>query len=139
LAEVEAERIVIHQQVQFETGTSALRAESAQVLSQVAQVLAAHPEITRVEVQGHTDEVGTRAFNQRLAAGRAQAVVHWLVQHGVAAERLVARGYGSDVPLATNATEQGRRANRRVEFKIIERVKTGSDVPATAPEPGVSP
>lgn len=139
LVELEAERIVIHQQVQFETGTSALRAESAEVLRQVAAVLAAHPEITHVEVQGHTDEVGTRDFNQRLATTRAQAVVHWLVQHGVAADRLVARGYGSDVPLATNATEQGRRANRRVEFKIIERASDRAGEPATPSEPGASP
>jgi outer membrane protein OmpA-like peptidoglycan-associated protein len=138
LAEVEAERIVIHQQVQFETGTSALRAESAEVLGQVAEILRAHPEITRVEVQGHTDEVGTREFNQRLSAGRAHAVVHWLVQHGVADERLVARGYGSDVPLATNATEQGRRTNRRVEFRILERADPTAAEPGT-PESEVSP
>jgi len=128
LAEVEAERIVIRQQVQFETGTSALRPESDEVLGQVASSLQAHPEIVRVEVQGHTDEVGTHDYNQRLSVGRAQAVVQWLVQHGVAAERLVARGYGSDVPLATNATEAGRRTNRRVEFRILERAE-----PRTAP------
>ncbi len=138
LAEVDAERIVIHQQVQFETGTSALRPESAEVLGQVAEILRVHPEITRVEVQGHTDEVGTRDFNQRLSAGRALAVVHWLVQQGVAAERLVARGYGSDVPLATNATEQGRRTNRRVEFRILERADPTRAEPGT-PESEASP
>ncbi|HEU5076627.1 MAG TPA: OmpA family protein, partial [Polyangiaceae bacterium] len=136
LAEVDAERIVIHQQVQFETGTSALRPESDVLLGQVAEVLKMHPEILRVEVQGHTDEVGTRDFNRRLSVGRARAVVHWLIQHGVAAERLVARGYGSDVPLATNATEQGRRANRRVEFRILERAGSASeDEPTPLPEP----
>lgn len=136
LAEVDAERIVIHQQVQFETGTSALRPESDALLNEVAEVLKTHPEILRVEVQGHTDEVGTREFNQRLSVGRARAVVHWLMQHGVAAERLVARGYGSDVPLATNATEQGRRTNRRVEFRIIERAGSGAGEERTPlPEP----
>lgn len=137
LAEVEAERIVIHQRVEFETGTSALRPESAEVLGRVAEILAAHPEITRVEVQGHTDEVGTRDFNQRLSRGRAEAVVLWLSQHGVAEARLVARGYGSDVPLATNATAEGRRTNRRVEFRIVERA--GSAAPFEPTEPGASP
>jgi len=134
LAEVAAERIVIHQQVQFETGTAELKPESAEVLGEVKEVLVQHPEIERVEVQGHTDEVGTPDFNRRLSLGRARAVVHWLEQHGVVAERLVARGYGAEVPIASNATEQGRRANRRVEFHVLARAPE-----AAPPEPRTSP
>ena len=125
---------MIHQQVQFETGTAELKPESAEVLGEVAAILGQHPEIERIEVQGHTDEVGTADFNRRLSLARARAVVHWLNQHGVAAERLVARGHGAEVPIASNATEQGRRANRRVEFHVLSR--TGAVSPS---EPRTSP
>lgn len=117
-----AEReIVITEQVVFDTGTAVIRAESDQLLEDVARVLREHPELKRVEVQGHTDNTGTPEFNRTLSQERARAVVAWLTAHGIAAERLHATGHGTDVPLAPNDTEEGRAKNRRVEFKVLER------------------
>jgi outer membrane protein OmpA-like peptidoglycan-associated protein len=113
-----AQNIVLSQQVQFETATSVLRPESDGVLSEVARVLGEHPEVEEVEVQGHTDEQGTAEFNRRLGQGRAEAVVNWLVQHGIRRDRLKAKGYGADRAIAENVTEEGRQKNRRVEFRV---------------------
>jgi OOP family OmpA-OmpF porin len=118
--------IVLSQQVQFETGTAVLRAESDRVLSEVARILADHPEIELIEVQGHTDEVGTADYNRQLGQSRATSVVDWLVQHGIKRDRLAPKGYGSDRPIADNASDAGRQKNRRVEFQILRRKSTDS-------------
>jgi len=120
-AKLAEHEIVITEQVVFDTGTAVIRPESDQLLGEVAHVLREHPELTRVEVQGHTDNTGTPEFNRTLSQDRARAVVHWLIAHGIAAERLHATGHGTDVPLASNDTEEGRAKNRRVEFKVLER------------------
>ena len=133
------EELVLVQQVTFETGTAVLRAESSGILTEVARLLAEHTEIALVEVQGHTDETGTGDFNRRLSENRARSVVEWLVGHGVAPERLVAKGYGKDQPIADNATEAGRAKNRRVVFRILKRSDTATPAPASAPTPGGAP
>jgi OmpA-OmpF porin, OOP family len=129
--EIVADELVLRQQVTFETGTAVLRPESDSTLTEVARVLAEHPDVESVEVQGHTDETGTPEFNRRLSEERARSVVAWLVAHGIAPERLIAKGYGKDQPLADNATEAGRAQNRRVVFRIL-RMKN-------APAPGGTP
>jgi outer membrane protein OmpA-like peptidoglycan-associated protein len=91
------------------------------VLEAVAAVLAAHPEITKVSVEGHTDNVGKVAHNKELSANRAAAVVKWLVQHGIDKSRLTSKGWGIEKPIVSNSTEEGRTKNRRVEFHIEER------------------
>jgi outer membrane protein OmpA-like peptidoglycan-associated protein len=118
-AKLVAAQIVISEQVQFETGTAAIRPESAAILGEVVRVLGAHPEIEHVEIQGHTDTTGSAELNRTLSEERASAVRSWLVAHGVAEERLVARGYGPDRPIADNASEAGRSQNRRVEFHVL--------------------
>lgn len=118
------QEIVLSQQVQFEVGTAVLRPESDIVLSEVARVLGDHPEVELVEVQGHTDESGTPDLNRRLGQERASRVVAWLVEHGVGRDRLSPKGYGSDRPIADNATDEGRQKNRRVEFRVL-RMKVG--------------
>jgi outer membrane protein OmpA-like peptidoglycan-associated protein len=120
------QRIGISQQVEFETGTSVLRPESDAILREVMRVLVEHPELVRVEIQGHTDDRGTREFNQRLSEERARSVMSWLVARGIAETRLMAKGYGQDQPLAENATEAGRALNRRVEFRVLETAAKGS-------------
>lgn len=125
---LEGARIVIAEQVQFETGTATLRPESDAVLAAVARVLRDNPQVTRVEVQGHTDASGPEALNANLGQQRADAVVKWLVDHGIAAARLTARGYGASRPLGDNATEEGRTRNRRVDF-----------VAEQTPPPGAAP
>jgi outer membrane protein OmpA-like peptidoglycan-associated protein len=87
----------------------------------VADVLQAHVELVRLEVQGHTDSTGSKALNQRLSQARADAVMNALVSRGVEKGRLTAKGYGQDMPIADNTSEEGRQKNRRVQFSIVEK------------------
>jgi len=118
---VTAEKIEILEQVHFETGKAVIRPESFDLLRNVASVLKAHPEIEQIEVQGHTDNRGGQASNMRLSQKRAEAVRAFLIQEGVEASRLTAKGYGPTRPVADNKTEAGRAANRRVEFVIQKK------------------
>jgi outer membrane protein OmpA-like peptidoglycan-associated protein len=118
LAAVVGRRIQILQRIQFETDRDVLRPESEPVLRDVAAVLLAHPEITRVWVEGHTDGAGEAARNALLSEQRARAVLRWLVRRGVALDRLQARGLGPTRPIGSNRTPEGRAANRRVEFRV---------------------
>jgi outer membrane protein OmpA-like peptidoglycan-associated protein len=70
-----------------------------------------------LEVQGHTDNVGGDDYNQKLSDSRANAVLEWLRAKGIAADRLTAHGYGLQVPIADNGSDEGRAKNRRVEIK----------------------
>jgi len=85
------------------------------VLGEVVKLLQTDPAL-RLEVQGHTDATGPAERNRALSEKRAQAVVAALVTMGIDAGRLTAKGYGADVPVADNATEDGRQKNRRVEL-----------------------
>jgi outer membrane protein OmpA-like peptidoglycan-associated protein len=76
-----------------------------------------NPAIT-IEVSGHTDNVGSTAYNQHLSERRAQAVINHLITNGINPKRLLARGYGSSQPVSPNDTEQGRQQNRRIEFRV---------------------
>lgn len=107
----------------FGTDKIELAADYKKMLDQVAELLRKHPEITRVEVQGYTDSTGDAAYNQTLSERRASAVRDYLVSQGVAAERLSAKGFGEEQPIATNDTDAGREKNRRVEFLIVERAE----------------
>jgi outer membrane protein OmpA-like peptidoglycan-associated protein len=118
--------IVIMDQVQFKTGSAVILPISDDLLRQVAAVVTEHPEITKVEVQGHTDSRGGKAYNRRLSQKRADAVRKWLVNYGqIDSRRLSAHGYGMDQPIADNATSEGRQKNRRVQFKILEKSNRG--------------
>jgi len=128
-ASLRAQEIVISEQVRFETNTAVLRSESDAILGAVAQVLAEHPQIQLLEVQGHTDATGTPELNRRLSQERAAAVVAWLTAHGVDPRRLRARGYGRERPIADNATEAGRASNRRVEFRVLDDSATREGAP----------
>lgn len=101
--------------VNFETGRSALKAESYAVLDEVAASLSANAEI-RIEIAGYTDSTGSAAVNLRLSAARAAAVRAYLASKGVSPVRMTARGYGKANPIAPNTTPAGRAQNRRVEL-----------------------
>ncbi len=105
--------ITLH--VNFDTGKATITADSAQTLDTAAAALKAAGDI-KVEVGGHTDNVGTPESNLKLSQDRAQAVMAALVQRGVPAARLTAKGYGQTAPIADNRTEDGRAKNRRVEL-----------------------
>ncbi len=105
------------QGIQFETGKSVIKKKSYGILNQIVKVFQDNPT-WKAEVQGHTDITGGYEMNMRLSDDRANAVRNYLVEHGVAAERLTAKGYGPDKPIDTNKTKAGRQQNRRVEFDI---------------------
>src|SRR5690606_21961692 len=108
--------------VRFDTAKATIRAESAPVLDQAAAMLRQAPSV-RVEVGGHTDNVGSAASNLALSQQRADSVRAALVQRGIDAARLTAKGYGHTAPVADNRSEDGRAANRRVEIR-----KTGGSI-----------
>ncbi len=127
--------IVINEQVQFDFDLATIKEVSFPLLDQVAQTLKEHPEILKVEVQGHTDNQGKPEHNKTLSQNRAQAVRKALVKRGVDFLRLEAKGYGQDVPIADNESEEGRKKNRRVQFKILQQKEPGApgDKPAAPP------
>jgi outer membrane protein OmpA-like peptidoglycan-associated protein len=104
--------------VTFEFNKSRLTLDAMKVLDFVAQSVKAHPE-AKIEVGGYSDSVGSTVYNQRLSLARARSVRVYLVQQGVAADQLTAVGYGKSKPVASNATEQGRAQNRRVELRRL--------------------
>lgn len=122
-ARVEGDRIVIAEPVQFATGSATILPESGELLRAVAEILLQHPEIELLSVEGHTDGDGSPQRNEKLSRDRALSVVMRLVDNGVTARRLTARGLGAQNPIDDNATPEGRRRNRRVEFRIV-RVRT---------------
>lgn len=104
--------------VNFDLGSASLRPEAYPVLFHAVQVLLSNPDM-KVEIQGHTDNIGSEKFNQTLSEKRAQTVKNYLVARGVGASRLVTVGYGESKPIADNKTAQGRAMNRRIEFKVL--------------------
>jgi OOP family OmpA-OmpF porin len=110
--------------VQFETATAELKSVSFPLLDEVVQVMTDDPSI-RIAVHGHTDSRGSAVYNRDLSQRRAQAVVKYLTDKGVPLDRLEAKGFGADKPIATNDTDQGRATNRRVEFKILQPAEGG--------------
>jgi outer membrane protein OmpA-like peptidoglycan-associated protein len=113
-----ADQLVLADSVPFDFGSAALGPNADPILRQVAAAVLERPDILRVEVQGHADDRGTVAFNQALSQARADAVAAALVSLGVPREQLHAVGYGTQRPVASNDTEAGRTANRRVAFVL---------------------
>jgi outer membrane protein OmpA-like peptidoglycan-associated protein len=119
--EVKEDRIDLGETVQFETGSAKLIDQSKTLLDEVAGQLRDHPELTKIQIEGHTDSKAGKAFNQRLSEQRAAAVKTYLVSKGIEANRLTTKGFGETRPVADNNTEDGRFKNRRVDFKILKR------------------
>jgi outer membrane protein OmpA-like peptidoglycan-associated protein len=119
VVEIETERLSLKESIQFDTGRDSIKAASFPVLDQIAKLLIEHPELERVRVEGHTDNVGAAAYNKDLSERRASSVVRYLTGKGVGRERLSAAGFGFERPVASNATALGRAKNRRVEFTIL--------------------
>ena len=109
----------ILQNIFFDVDKYDLKEKSITELQKILRFLKENPSI-KVEISGHTDNSGTAAYNVQLSEKRAQSVNNFLIENGVEPDRLSTRGYGSDQPIADNATEEGRQKNRRIEFKIIQ-------------------
>jgi len=118
---VEGKEIVILEKVYFDTNKSTIKKKSHSLLRDVAALMVKYPNIKRVEVQGHTDSVGSDASNQTLSQARAEAVVTFLVGQGVDKARLVAKGYGESKPEVQGSSDEALAKNRRVQFLILEQ------------------
>lgn len=111
------------QGIQFDTGKDRIKPTSYIILNQIVKVLIENPSY-KVEVQGHTDNIGNPDANLKLSEKRALAVRSYLIEKGINADRITAKGYGDTVPVASNKTAAGRAKNRRVEFVVsFEEVK----------------
>jgi len=95
-------------------------AGSEVVLEQLKQFLDENPQVTKLRLEGHTDNTGDNAHNMKLSGERALTIKKWLVDKGIPKERLIAVGFGPTKPIADNKTEEGKAQNRRSEFKIAE-------------------
>jgi outer membrane protein OmpA-like peptidoglycan-associated protein/tetratricopeptide (TPR) repeat protein len=110
---------IVLNNVFFETNKWELKPESMVELDRLAMLLQSNPE-KKIEIGGHTDNVGSDDANLTLSNNRAQSVVDYLIKKGIPTARLSAKGYGETQPIATNDTDAGRAKNRRTEFKVIE-------------------
>jgi len=119
LVVVTDKEIKITQQIHFEFNKDVIRKESFPILDAVVEVLVRIPEM-RIEIQGHTDNKGSAAYNLKLSDRRAASVRRYLVNKGISTDRLVSHGYGMTRPLVPNDTEQNRALNRRVQFMRTE-------------------
>ncbi|MFP2899155.1 adventurous gliding motility protein AgmC [Corallococcus sp. 4LFB] len=127
---VEGERILILEKVYFATNKDVILPRSFPILKQVAAVLRANPQVELLRVEGHTDSQGSDVANLDLSKRRAASVKTFLVNEGIAAERLESEGYGESKPVDTNKTAAGRENNRRVEFNITRMGKVEVEKPA---------
>ena len=110
--------IQILKQIQFDTGKATIKPTSFGILDEIVKLMRANPDIGHLSIEGHTDDRGAVDMNNKLSQSRAESVMKYLADHGIAEERLEAHGYGPSRPIAPNETEGGRQKNRRVEFHI---------------------
>ncbi|MBS2030431.1 MAG: OmpA family protein [Deltaproteobacteria bacterium] len=130
LVVITREKLEIKDKIYFDTDKSTIQKKSFKLLDQIASVIKSHPAITKVRIEGHTDNVGKAEHNRKLSQDRANSVRDYLVKHGVEANRLESQGFGPDRPIDTNKTAKGRANNRRVEFVIVQ-----PEAPAGTPAP----
>jgi outer membrane protein OmpA-like peptidoglycan-associated protein len=120
LDRVEVGAKVVLKNIYFETGKATLLPESYATLNSVVRLLENNPTL-RLEISGHTDNVGSEKFNLKLSNDRAKSCVNYLIQNGISNDRLEYTGYAFKFPIAPNNTAEGRAQNRRVEFKILSK------------------
>lgn len=132
---LESERLRIKNQILFEFGSNKIDPSSFPILDEVAKVLAVNPKVGPVLIEGHTDNVGPRAFNIDLSRRRAKAVEDYLITKGIAKERLRSDGFGFDKPIVPNDTPINRAKNRRTEFRLVDEIDVDKGGPKPAPKP----
>jgi outer membrane protein OmpA-like peptidoglycan-associated protein len=109
------------QQINFGTDSAEILSSSFPLMGQISDILRINPELRAVQIQGHTDDQGTRQYNQQLSERRANSVRDWLINAGIADSRLTARGFGMDQPIVPGNSDEARASNRRVQFLISVR------------------
>lgn len=122
---VSGTQIELAGRIEFQTGEDELSSGASQILDAVANVLVQQPEIVRIAIEGHTDDVGAEETNLELSRRRAVAVARWLIEHGVDQRRIEVHGYGPRRPKVPNDSDEARATNRRVEFTITKRDPRG--------------
>jgi OOP family OmpA-OmpF porin len=120
--EVKGDSVNIPGNIVFETKSAKIKDGSGSevVLEQLKKFLDDNPQVTKLRIEGHTDNVGQPADNMKLSGERSLTIKKWLIDHGIVKERLIATGFGETKPIADNSKEEGRAQNRRTEFKIAE-------------------
>lgn len=114
------------EKIQFEKASSKLVPVSNAILDRVVNIVKESPSIKHMEIRGFTSSEGIAAKNKALSQARAEAVMAYLVAHGVPKDKLNAKGFGPDNPIAPNDTEENREKNRRVTFEV-EEMKVGGE------------
>ena len=118
LVKLRDDKIEIQQKIFFETGKANILSKSFGLLDQVVSLVVENPQVKKISIEGHTDDVGSDDSNLKLSQARAESVRNYLAENGVSVERLSARGYGETRPILPNTSKRNRSLNRRVEFKI---------------------
>jgi outer membrane protein OmpA-like peptidoglycan-associated protein len=116
------EQIVLPDQIDFETNEARIKETpgTQSTLEKLAELMKKHPNVTKLRIEGHTDNVGRKKANDKLSKARADAVAKWLTQHDVEDKRLLTVGFGSSRPLKPNDSEANRAQNRRTEYYVEE-------------------
>jgi outer membrane protein OmpA-like peptidoglycan-associated protein len=122
--------IVNMSDVLFDTGRYTLKPGAREKLAKISGIILAHPGL-KIEVEGHTDSIGSAELNQKLSEQRAAAVRTYLVEQGIASDTIVSRGFGKTKPVADNMNAAGRQANRRVELVVNGPMLSNSEAPPT--------
>jgi OmpA-OmpF porin, OOP family len=107
-------------EIQFESGKAIIKPESEGIIDALKNYLDKTPRVTKLRIEGHTDNVGSPESNEKLSGERALAIKKALIAKGIKAERLLAVGFGQNKPVADNATDDGKAKNRRTEFRVAE-------------------
>lgn len=131
---LESERIRIKNQILFEFGSNKIDPRSFPLLDEVAKVLIDNPTVGPVLIEGHTDNVGPRAFNLDLSRRRAKAVEDYLLGKAIKRERLRSEGFGMDKPIVANDTPLNRAKNRRTEFRLVDEIESDKSPKPAAPK-----
>ena len=118
---IENNFIKIKDKIYFEFGKSAIQSRSFSLIDEIAETIAANPQLKKIRVEGHTDSKGSEMANLKLSQARANSVMKAIAARGIEKDRLDAAGFGEMRPIETNDTDEGRAANRRVEFIIVDQ------------------
>jgi outer membrane protein OmpA-like peptidoglycan-associated protein len=127
--ELRDNKIDFKEKIQFEVNKAVIKPESFSLLHDIAEVIKQNPQVKKISIEGHASAEGNAKKNKKLSDQRAKSVMQYLVdKEGIDAKRMVAKGWGSEKPIAPNDTEEGREKNRRVEFLVVEQDVTQKKV-----------
>lgn len=118
LKPIETGQSIVLKNIFYETNSYALKSESQYELNKIVKFLNSNPDV-KIEISGHTDNIGTPEYNMKLSQNRAKSVVDYLIRKGINSNRLIFKGYGFTQPIDDNDTDEGRANNRRTELKVV--------------------